>query len=73
MWDTEQGKLCQADKFINVVGKFNFAKQRKDPTRDFLARQDAMSDMKTLASVFLVFQDPTAKQMKTMTVSSKIC
>ena len=69
MWDTEQGKLCQADKFINAVRKFNFDIQRKNKV--LLARKDAVSDMNTLASVFPVFQDLTAKQMKTMTVFPK--
>ena len=69
--DTEQGKLCQTDKFIKAVGKFNFDIQRKDPTKASLARKDAMSDMNTLSSLFLVFKDLAAKQMETITVSPK--
>ena len=43
----------------------------KDPAKSSLARMDAMSDMNTVASLFPVFKDLAAKQMKAITVSHK--
>ena len=36
--DTEHGRLCQTDTF-EAVGKFNYDRQRKDPSKASLARK----------------------------------
>ena len=69
--DTEQGRLCQTDTFIKAVGKFNYDCQKKDPSKASLARKDAMSDMNTLASLFLVFKQIALDQQVAIMVEPK--
>ena len=69
--DTERGRLGQTDTFIKAVGKFNYDRQRKDPSKASLAHKDAMSDMNTLASLFLVFKQIALDQQFVIMVEQK--